>query len=292
MLSKVKSLYVPLRASCQLASKRGMMIPNSRFGLTQKTFNVPQYSFASEETSKIEKNENNGNENKEQQQEQEEVRVSFVEYMQTEPNPSEMNYIYNSKTIYELKMTKDQIKNGKQAYWGMTAFWSAASYLTFNFLNPWFTLVPGVLLAGSLFTLKGSYSFAKQLVQKIELIDLYHVKLYPMNMDGKDIICNIQDTEIIGVNLLSSSKGEDGTPQNSYAVIANFTNTVGGSQHFLMRLIIDPKTTTVDNMDLLKCILYGDVNQIPNFRLLVNTVDLSETDTKQIEEKESVQSTI
>jgi len=116
-----------------------------------------------------------------------------------------------------------------------------------------------------------------------------------MNMDGKDIICNIQDTEIIGVNLLSSSKGEDGTPQNSYAVIANFTDTVNGSQHFLMRLIIDPKTTTVENMDLLKCILYGDVNQIQNFRLFVNSLDLSETPTEEdkpeIQEKDKVQST-
>jgi len=272
MLSKVRSFYGPVRASLQSAAIKNVIL-NSKFNLpaVQKAWNIPQYSFSSSENKPEEKENIETAETENRKEEQEEIRMSFVEYMQTEPNPSEINYIYNTKTVYEIDMEKDQISNGRQAYWGMSAFWGAASYLTFNFLNPWFTVLPGLLFAGSLYTVRGSYVFAKKMIQKIELIDLYHVKIYPMNMDGKDIIVNIQDTEIIGVNQLSSTKGEDGTPQNSYAIIANFTDTVKGKKYYFMRMIIDPKTTRVDNMDLLKVILYGDVQQIANFRLLVNT---------------------
>ncbi len=284
MLSKVRSLYGPVRASLQSSATKNFILNNSRFNLPviQKSWNVPQYSFSNTENKPEEKENTETTETTEtqnQKEEQEAVRVSFVEFMQTEPNPSEINYIYNTKNVYEVDMDKDQINNGKQAYWGMSCFWGAASYLTFNFLNPWFTILPGLLLAGSLYTVRGSYVFAKKLIKKIELIDLYHIKIYPMNMEGKDIICNIQDTEIIGVNQLSSTKGEDGTPQNSYAIIANFTDTVKGKKYYFMRMIIDPKTTRVDNMDLLKVILYGDVQQIGNFRLLVNTLEEGNNET-------------
>ena len=178
-----------------------------------------------------------------------------------------MIYEYNKKVIFKFEPDMAEWKGKKRVYWYLGALFSGASYLTFCYINPWVTILPGTLLLASMITLRMSSSFDRKTINKIEIVDNYHIKVYPLGLNGADILCDIQETELIGVQILPQTPEQEAANEpKSYLMTTSFVETIKGRQYNGMNLIIDPKLTTLENVDLLKCIVYGQVQHIPKFR--------------------------
>jgi len=241
---------------------------------------IPKNFFSSDETKPSKKA--TVKSQKAQEQEEEE-REDFIEFMQKDNTKAGAQYQYSNKTIFEVHTQKDDFTKKYMFYWGMSTIWGVVSYLTFNYINPWVAVIPVWFLTGSLLTMRMANKFAKGMVKKVELVDDKHIKIYPLSMKGKEVLCEIANTEVLGIKVMQETPTEKGASiVKSYIIMANFVESTKKKSYTNMRLIVDPAITTIENIDLLKSILYGQAAEIEKFEY----VDKSEEKKKAEEDLE------
>ena len=221
---------------------------------------------------------------------EEELSGDFINFMQKDTSQTGADYTYANKTIFHVDSRKDDFTKKYIFYWGMGSVWLAVSFLTFNYINPWVAIIPVWFLAGSMMTIRMASKFAKTMLKKIELVDSEHITIYPLSLKGKGVLCNIKDTEVLGIKVLSASPpGKDGKTGSvkSYLIMANFTESAKGKSYSRMRLIVDPKLTSVTNIDLLKAILYGQTEEVGKYEYAEQSEEAKRMEEEK-KEKDSV----
>jgi len=285
MLSKATSIcWLSLRASsklpiAKLAPACYAQLRSSPF-LASSLYNKTPYKLFSsikEDETKITKKA----QSKVQEQEQDDEKEDFIDFMQKDNTKAGAQYQYSNKTIFEVHTQKDDFTKKYMFYWGMSTVWGVVSYLTFNYINPWVAIIPVWFLTGSLLTMRMASKFVKGMIKKVELVDDKHIKIYPLNLKGKEVLCEIANTEVLGIKVMQETPTEKGASVvKSYIIMANFVEANKKKSYNNMRLIVDPAITSIENIDLLKSILYGQSSEIEKFEF----VDRSEEKKKAEED--------
>lgn len=213
--------------------------------------------------------------NEDQNQDNKETRTNFIEYMTTAPDPSDLIYEYTNKTVYDLNSNLAGRKSNKNIQFIISSVLGLSSMATLGFLNPWVTIIPGALFAGSLMSMRMSSQFERKMIQKIELTDIYHMKVFTLESGDEGLICNIESSEILNVHPIDA-EGPDGAENKTsrvYMMQMNLVDGINQKNYKGMRLMIDLNKDSIENMDLFKCMLWGKSNLVANFRRIeyVNT---------------------
>lgn len=284
MLSKATSLcWLSLRASpklpfAKLAPACYGQFRNSNI-TTSSLYNKTPYNFFSS----INENQNETNIAKsskrapakaQEQEQKEDDKEDFIDFMQKDNSKTGAVYQYSNKTVFEVHTQKDDFTKKYMFYWGMSTVWGVVSYLTFNYINPWVAIIPVWFLTGSLLTMRMASKFAKGMVKKLEIVDDKHIKIYPLSLKGKEVLCEIANTEVLGIKVMQETSTDKGASTiKSYIIMANFVEATKKKTYNNMRLIVDPAITSIESIDLLKSILYGQVAEVEKFEYVDRTED-------------------
>jgi hypothetical protein len=207
---------------------------------------------------------------------------SFFNYLRGEQNPNEKTY--SSLKIFSSRINLKYISASVQAQLYYTLFFSGIGYLVYNYVHVYLTAVPLWLASGSFVGFFMANSYAKKMVHQIELVDTSgeYVKLHVARGRHKEIICKIEDIELLDVFSLqpkkmpvateNSEEQEQSSESNKKAIgkgnfVANFhVDDINGKKFSNLRMIIDDKVCDIENVELLKHILLGDADEVKKFR--------------------------
>ena len=250
---------------------------------------APLYFFSNENTEKPDKTLKKKPKVKIEEETDEESEPDLVDFMRKDPKTMNIKYEYNTKTLFEVHTKKEDFTKRYMFYWGMGTIWGIVSFLTFNYINPWAALIPVWFLSGSLMTIRMASKFQKGMIKKIELVDNKHINIYPLHLKGKGVLCDISKTEMLGIKVMSESPQEDGkSVVKSYLILANFQEANKKKNYNKMRLLIDPKLTSVASIDLLKSILYGNIDEVENYTYVEKKADENEVQEQEKKERDRV----
>lgn len=207
---------------------------------------------------------------------------SFFNYLRGEQNPNEKTY--SSLNIFSSRINLKYISASVQAQLYYTLFFSGIGYLVYNYVHVYLTIVPLWLASGSFVGFFMANSYAKKMVHKIELVDTSgeYVKLHLAKGRHKEVICKIEDIELLDVFSLQPKKvpaavagenneNEDQEPRKNAFGKGNFVATfhvddVNGKKFANLRMIIDDKICDIENVELLKHILLGENDEVQKFK--------------------------
>jgi len=198
----------------------------------------------------------------------------LLAYLSDKDKKGKCRYAYNSKFVYNMPQEKkDEPKIPlTPKFWNIlysvqASIWIPLCYFIYTqaaYMHLTFAIMG---FAMSFLTTRYVQRLMVGSVAKMELVNNEQVLLYNWANPSEGIICNIEGARVIkSKGFLDLGEGKNGRQPN-YNFETEFIEAESGEKRKAF-FLLSAEGSSIENVDLFKCIVHGKKSEIPNFKYL------------------------
>jgi len=206
----------------------------------------------------------------------------FVAFINNKDKKFSDNYNYGTKTIYALSTgLKNKPQIGKitfdKAFWKTiyimeALIWGPLFYIIYAKISPLASILPLLGFTATAAATRISQLLIENSVMRMDLLNSNQVMIYPWGTQGIGITCKIEGAKLIDAKLpvkkeAKSKEIDDEESRESVSIEAVFIEDTPKQKKIRAVFLVSPEASPIENVDLFKNIIYGNVNEVEKFEL-------------------------